>query len=217
MWGSGLGRRPRGGGGRRLSTVRVRPRCGGAALVPAPGRAPRDWRTANQDFAEHPSIPAPLRGALPQVLPDARPAAAPIRMGPARMRGRRTSPRMPRGLAGHAGTRSPRWRGSALHLAGGGSLRGPMGTAAPPPRPAPPDAVPGHGCRRCRVLELSVRRREPTAAFNRPRGRAEAPAGRRGAAATAEEEEAAAGGRNGRRARAHGVHLTEELPRPGAR
>uniref|UniRef100_A0A8C0QFU3 Mitochondrial proton/calcium exchanger protein n=1 Tax=Canis lupus familiaris TaxID=9615 RepID=A0A8C0QFU3_CANLF len=138
-------------------------------------------------------------------------------MGPARMRGRRTSPRMPRGLAGHAGTRSPRWRGSALHLAGGGSLRGPMGTAAPPPRPAPPDAVPGHGCRRCRVLELSVRRREPTAAFNRPRGRAEAPAGRRGAAATAEEEEAAAGGRNGRRARAHGVHLTEELPRPGAR
>lgn len=92
-----------------------------------------------------------------------------------------------------------------------------MGVAAQLPRPAPTDAVPGHGCRRCRVLELSVRRREPTAAFNRPCGRAEAPAGRRVAAAAAQEEEGAAGGRSGRRGRAHGVHLTEELPRPGAR
>ncbi|XP_064440207.1 mitochondrial proton/calcium exchanger protein isoform X2 [Mirounga angustirostris] len=90
-----------------------------------------------------------------------------------------------------------------------------MGAEARPPRPAPPDAARGHGCRRCRVLELSVRRREPTAAFNRPRGRAEAPAGRRAAAASAQGE-AAAGSRSGRRDRAHGVHLTEELPRPGA-
>ncbi|XP_027454300.1 mitochondrial proton/calcium exchanger protein isoform X1 [Zalophus californianus] len=90
-----------------------------------------------------------------------------------------------------------------------------MGAQARPPRPAPPDAVQGHGCHRCRVVELSVRRREPTAAFNRPRGRAEAPAGRRAAAGPLQEE-AAAGGRSGRRDRAHGVHLTEELPRPGA-
>ncbi|XP_073747412.1 mitochondrial proton/calcium exchanger protein isoform X2 [Callorhinus ursinus] len=90
-----------------------------------------------------------------------------------------------------------------------------MGAEARPPRPAPPDAVQGHGCHRCRVLELSVRRREPTAAFSRPRGRAEAPAGRRAAAAPLREE-AAAGGRSGRRDRAHGVYLTEELPRPGA-
>lgn len=91
-----------------------------------------------------------------------------------------------------------------------------MGAAARPPRPAPPDAVRGHGCRRCRVLELSARRREPTVAFNRPRGRAEVPAGGRAAAAAAQEEEAAAGGPSGRCGWAHGVHLIEELLRPGA-
>lgn len=102
------------------------------------------------------------------------------------------------------------------HLVGGGRPRGPMG--AEPGRPAPRRRTsgPGYGRRRCRVLELSVRRRELTAALNRPRGRAEAPPGRRGAAAVAEEE-ASAGGWSGGHSWAHGVHLTEELPRPGAR
>lgn len=85
-----------------------------------------------------------------------------------------------------------------------------MGVAPGRPAPRRRTSVPGHGRRRCRLLELSARRREPTAALNRPRGRAEAPPGRRGAS----EEEAPAGGRRGRRSRAHGVHLTEELPRP---
>lgn len=102
------------------------------------------------------------------------------------------------------------------HLVGGGRPRGPMG--AEPGRPAPrrPTSGPGYGRRRSRVLELSVRRRELTAALNRPRGRAEAPPGRRGAAAAAEEE-ASAGGWSGSHRWAHGVHLAEELPRPGAR
>lgn len=70
-------------------------------------------------------------------------------------------------------------------------------------------------CRcRCRVLELSARRPQPTAALNRLRAGRGA-TGRRGAAAAAEEEQQPQEtGRPPRRA--HGVHLTEELPRPGA-
>lgn len=122
-----------------------------------------------------------------------------------------------RWAAGHAGTGS-RPRGTPGPPSPGRrrAPRGPMGAATGRPAPRRRTSVPGHGSRRCRVLELSACHREPTAALNCPCGRAEAPPGRPGAAAAAEEE-ASAGGPSGRRGRAHGVHLTEELPRPGAR
>ncbi|XP_039694255.1 mitochondrial proton/calcium exchanger protein isoform X3 [Pteropus medius] len=69
-----------------------------------------------------------------------------------------------------------------------------MGAAPSRPAPRRRTSVPGHGSRRCRVLELSACRREPTAALNRPCGRAEAPPGRPGAAAAAEEDAAAGDG-----------------------
>lgn len=158
------------------SAGRLRPRGGGTALGLDPGRALRDcvrWLgtgpTASRSSATQAGPSASLRGALPRGPQDTRasprrPATAATRKGPARVRGRRDGPQnaaRPRGLAvaGHAGTRSSRRRESAPHLAGGGRPRGPMGAEARPPRPAPPDAVRGHGCRRCRVLELSVRRR----------------------------------------------------------
>lgn len=196
------------GRGAALGRIRDRPRVSHSSRAIQPPQGPPRKRprgrtpSHRRSDAEGPSTRAQR----------ARPAAR-------RLRAETQNAARPRGpaVAGHAGTRSPRRRGPAPHLEGGGRPRGPMGAAARPPRPAPPDAVPGHGCRRCRVVELSVGRREPTAALNRPRGRAEAPAGRRAVAAAAEDGEAAAGGRSGRRSRAHGVHLTEELPRPGAR
>lgn len=149
------------------------------------------------------------------------------------------SPRLCGPHAGPGGAPRPR-----MQRAGGGSRRGarrdgqsaaararpspgpPLTWPAPgargaqwerrPGRPAPRHrmSAPGHGRCRCRVLELSARRPQPTAALNRLRAGRGA-TGRRGAAAAAEEEQQPQEtGRPPRRA--HGVHLTEELPRPGA-
>ncbi|XP_054995077.1 mitochondrial proton/calcium exchanger protein isoform X1 [Sorex araneus] len=77
-----------------------------------------------------------------------------------------------------------------------------MGVAAGRPAPRRRTSVRGHGRRRTRVLELSAllpQRTVTVSRVSRP--------GRRGGG----------GGCSGRSGRPHGVHLTEELPRPGAR
>lgn len=91
---------------------------------------------------------------------------------------------------GHAGTGSPRRRGPAPHLAGAGRLR--VQCERRPGRPAPRyrTSAPGHGRRRCRVLELSARHLQPTAVLILPLA-----GGGAAAAAGEEQQHQKAGGR----------------------
>lgn len=169
--------------------------------------------------------PLPRVGAAPDPTTTLLPAARPPRMRPSSLRMHRPQAGRWRGenqnaarrAAGHVGSGSqPQGTLGPPSPSRRRAPRGPMGTAPGRPALCRRMSVPGHGRRRCRVLELSPCGREPTVALSRPRGRAEVPPGQRGAAAAAAEE-AAAGDRGGRRSRAHGVHFTEELPRPGTR
>lgn len=164
----------------------------------------------------------PRVGAAPEHTATPLPAARPPRMRPSSLRRRGPQAGRWRGenqnaarrAAGHAGSGSqPRGTPGPPSPSRRRAPRGPMGAAPGRPAPCRRMSVPGHGRRQCRVLELRSCGQEPTAALRRPRGRAEVPLGQRGAAAAAAEEEAA-GGLGGR---THGVHFTEELPRPGPR
>lgn len=226
--GGGAGQAGTTGGGRGVRSPRRACRPGPGPLGAARA-GPERGRGGPQTSAAA-SGPEPPRGRLRRVAaaPDPTPPLAARRRGdaegPATHAPPAASARSVRKQGGGAArTRMQRATGASRgarrdlpHLVGGGRPRGPMG--AEPGRPAPRRRTsgPGYGRRRCRVLELSVRRRELTAALKRPRGRAEAPPGVRGAAAAAEEE-ASAGGWSSSHRWAHGVHLTEELPWSGAR
>lgn len=187
--------RSRGGRGRRGGTLGCAP-----AAAPKPGAPRRRGR--------------PQRGGAPAArgLRTRRdPARWPPELPP-RMRGGAARPRMRRGAAQNAARGAGRGARRDRPLrAGGGRPRGPMGAAPGRPAPRRRTSVPGYGRRRCRVLELSARRRQPTDASTVCAG-GEPPPGRRGAGGGGGGDAAAGGG-----TRAHGVHLTEELPPPGAR